>query len=414
MTGSVFTKPYTSAHNIVSLLYAVVFLLPFTHLFYVPLVIALLLALWRVREHGKQELRIGSLRQAGAAFLLCSFLSVINSPDKLFSLFNWCFLPLMYAVLYILIVTYADSRDIRKNLMLSFFAGAVLVMVYGIWQYTHIVDMATDMAAHDWVDASRFPMLYRRFYSTLENPNLCATYLLMMTSYSGAFFLFEKRRRQKGLLLLLTMGLVVCLALTYSRGAWISLLFILAVYGLEYDKRLFALLLLVPVILFFYQGQVAVRFLSLFSAQDTSIGMRFTMWRNTLGMISDHPLLGCGWGAYYLVYPDYDLLIRRAGVTIFHAHNMYLSVMANVGIPGAIAYFWFYFGHIRYAWRVYRKSQDTFYKAIGLGTIAAITAVAVNGIGDYTLFSIAVSMCFWALMAIGMSSYEDRLETDNR
>ena len=40
MTGSVFTKPYTSAHNIVSLLYAVVFLLPFTHLFYVPLVIA--------------------------------------------------------------------------------------------------------------------------------------------------------------------------------------------------------------------------------------------------------------------------------------------------------------------------------------------------------------------------------------
>ena len=209
----------------------------------------------------------------------------------------------------------------------------------------------------------------------------------MMTSYSGAFFLFEKRRRQKGLLLLLTMGLVVCLALTYSRGAWISLLFILAVYGLEYDKRLFALLLLVPVILFFYQGQVAVRFLSLFSAQDTSIGMRFTMWRNTLRMISDHPLLGCGWGAYYLVYPDYDLLIRRAGVTIFHAHNMYLSVMANVGIPGAIAYFWFYFGHIRYAWRVYRKSQDTFYKAIGLGTIAAITAVAVNGIGDYTLFS---------------------------
>ena len=53
-------------------------------------------------------------------------------------------------------------------------------------------------------------------------------------------------------------------------------------------------------------------------------------------------------------------------------------------------------------------------QAIGLGTIAAITAVAVNGIGDYTLFSIAVSMCFWALMAIGMSSYEDRLETDNR
>ena len=70
MTGSVFTKPYTSAHNIVSLLYAVVFLLPFTHLFYVPLVIALLLALWRVREHGKQELRIGMQER-----LFCSALS---------------------------------------------------------------------------------------------------------------------------------------------------------------------------------------------------------------------------------------------------------------------------------------------------------------------------------------------------
>ena len=118
-------------------------------------------------------------------------------------------------------------------------------------------------------------------------------------------------------------------------------------------------------------------------------------------------------GAYYLVYPDYDLLIRRAGVTIFHAHNMYLSVMANVGIPGAIAYFWFYFGHIRYAWRSTENRRIPFISHRA-GTIAAITAVAVNGIGDYTLFSIVVSMCFWALMAIGMSSYRNRLETDNR
>ena len=46
-------------------------------------------------------------------------------------------------------------------------------------------------------------------------------------------------------------------------------------------------------------------------------------------------------------------------------------------------------------------------KAMGLGTLAAVAAISVNGIGDYTLFSVSISMCYWSMMALFMSCYVD-------
>lgn len=55
-------------------------------------------------------------------------------------------------------------------------------------------------------------------------------------------------------------------------------------------------------------------------------------------MIEEHPLLGIGWGSYFLAYPDYNFFIQNDNVLIFHAHNMYLNMLAEVGIPGGLAF----------------------------------------------------------------------------
>lgn len=397
-----------SKEHILVLLYITVFLLPLTpFLLYVPLTLAVILSGIRHFILGKREWKYGTLKWAGAAFLGFSLLSIVNSPDRMFSIFNWLFLPFMYAALYVLIVTYARDRTTQKRMVKIFFLAGTAVVLYGIWQYLHIEDMAADMAEMDWVDPKRFPLLYRRMYSTLENPNLCATYFLMTTSMAGAFTLITKERNKRLLLGASTVAFMLCLALTYSRGAWISLLFIALVYAIFYDKRLFGVFLVVPFVLYFYQGQMTERFLSLFSHQDTSIGMRFNLWAYTSRIIADHPLLGCGWGAFYKVYPEYDPFVKDAGITIFHAHNMYLSMMADVGIPGALSYFAFMFGHVRVAYRLMKIKSDDFARAVGLGTMAVLFSIAVDGIGDYTLFSKAVSLCFWGVMAMASAILEE-------
>ena len=183
--------------------------------------------------------------------LICSFCSVINSLDKIFSIFNWFFLPCMYAILYMLIVSYLDTIKKKKKLLLCFLGAAAAVAGYGIWQYIHIDYMIAHVINQEWVDTKEFPHLYRRMYSTLENPNLCATYFLIVISYVGAFFLFEKEIKNKVILMGIGSVATLCLALTYSRGAWVSLLFILFIYASIYDKKIFTLFTLVPFILYF-------------------------------------------------------------------------------------------------------------------------------------------------------------------
>lgn len=73
-----------------------------------------------------------------------------------------------------------------------------------------------------------------------------------------------------------------------------------------------------------------------FSGEDTSLSLRLALWESTIAMIEEHPLLGVGWGNYWLAYPEYNFFIEDADVVIFHAHDMYLHIPAEVGIPGGI------------------------------------------------------------------------------
>ena len=60
--------------------------------------------------------------------------------------------------------------------------------------------------------------------------------------------------------------------------------------------------------------------------------MRMDMWEAAIAMFVDHPVLGIGWGAFKHVYPVYNELIQEAGIVIFHAHNMYLNILAETGM----------------------------------------------------------------------------------
>ena len=78
----------------------------------------------------------------------------------------------------------------------------------------------------EWVDNSAFPLLRRRMYSTLYNPNLLSEFLLMAISAAFSLLIVKKRAPKKmAVLLTLLAALALCLILTYSRGAWLSILF---------------------------------------------------------------------------------------------------------------------------------------------------------------------------------------------
>lgn len=263
--------------------------------------------------------------------------------------------------------------------------------------------MAKDLTAQSWVDPERFPLLRRRMYSTLENPNLLGAYLLMIISALSSFFLYEKKGRRKYIFGIVLLVLLTCLALTYSRGAWVAAGGIVAGLAIFHDKRFGLLFLLVPIGLLFYHGQIAERFLSLFRGDDTSVDLRFALWESTRAMIEEHPLLGIGWGSYFLAYPDYNFFIQNDNVLIFHAHNMYLNMLAEVGIPGGLAFLAAFFAQGIIAYRIFKGGETDFDRAMGLGGMLAVILIAIISFGDHVLFSRSVSFCFWSLAGLWAS-----------
>lgn len=398
-------KAVCARKHILYVLYVTLFLLPLDpYFFYITLVPTVCMWGYNRWKMGEVSFRSPPWWGLPAGFLVCAFLSGFVSLDTTFSLVNWAFQPLLYAVLYLLVFSTVSTVQEKENALYAFLAGAICVVIYGFLQYANAAHMAADMTAQSWVDPQRFPLLRRRMYSTLENPNLLAAYLLMMISLLTAFCLRESEKRRKYIFAIILVVLLVCLALTYCRGAWVSLGAIVLGLTLFYDKRFGLLFLFVPIILGVYHGQIVERFLSLFSGEDTSVGLRFALWESTRAMIEEHPLLGIGWGTYFLAYPEYNFFIQDENVLIFHAHDMYLNMLAEVGIPGGLCFLGTFFAQGIICWKVYWQGKESFTRSLGLGGLLMVMAMAVISIGDHVLFSRSVSFCFWSLCALCVSA----------
>lgn len=356
-------------------------------------------------------------------FVVIGLASVVAAPDISFSFYNFYHLVPIYALTYLLAgQTLRETRMVRHT-VLAMAGAAVIVILYGFYQFI----FGIDISAMKWVDGESFPELSKRVFSTWENPNILAGYLDIVVCMAVGL-MTGLRGVWRVLAAVVLAAAAACLGMTYARGACLVIALVLAGYGVLRDRRILAGLLLVGAAVLLFDPVLTDRLLSVFTRIDTSSEMRLAFWESTVAMILDHPFLGIGWGMYFMVYPDYDFYLQGAPVQIVHAHNMYLNYAAEIGIPGALAFLWFFFGSIVLAFRVPRRTppwdvvlavheqtwetladvraglaawrRDKFIEGLSLGLGLALCSVALNGITDHLLFNIPSSMLLWMLAAM--------------
>lgn len=331
-----------------------------------------------------------------ACFVILSAFSIFASPDMGFSFYNFYNLMGRYIFIYYLVVQNISTRKQLKYLLSTLLVSSLAVVVYGFYQYIYGIDVTSML----WVDGEQFPELKTRVFSTMQNPNILAGYLLVMMSL--LFGVICKIRKKKAKILLgacfSLMGL--CLGMTYCRGAWISLVLVIAAYGVFHNRKILFALVLVCVLVLVFDASIAERLISAFNVSDTSSNMRFALWESTVAMISEHPLLGIGWGAYWMVYPEYDFFIQNDAVKIVHAHNMYLNFAAEIGIAGFLSFMAYMIGHLYLALSNTHLTKSNLLNGVMLGAGLSILCVAINGFTDYVLFNIELSMLFWLVNAV--------------
>jgi len=289
---------------------------------------------------GKRVFRIEPVDIAAAAFaVLMAFGGVISlSPASLKpALLMTCLL-----LGYFLTVGLIRSREwlVRCS------AGAILsASLQSLWAiFLHFTGGGYSSDA--WIDEEMFESIAGRAVGSLDNPNMLGEYLVLIIPIAVAMFIGrgEGMRRTSCFLCLASMG--ACLILTWSRGAWLGLIFAALIFLFMWHHRSMWLVLAgiaaIPMLPYVLPQSIISRFTSIGDLSDSSTSYRVHIWHASSAMIRDNPIsgIGVGEGAWDQLYPLYSYMGVEAAP---HSHNLYLQIWLELGLTGILAFVVFLF-----------------------------------------------------------------------
>ena len=391
-----------------------------------------------VRGRGSQPCVLRPWQQGALyALLAISAASIYFSMDRFLSFWNWMYVVGQYAALVFVLLRYASVVDsdrcaaesdeqnacctkqlsMQEKLLLlwqcfgclprplqligAFLGVSLLVSVIGLAQKLFGVT-----AEGIWVDPKQFPDIKVRVFSTLVNPNILAGYLVLVIAYSTAFFNQTKAYKKWRLAFLVT-GLLaaLCLLYTYSRGNWVACAVMLLAFCVLFCRKAFIPILGGGAAVLATGGTAVLHRLASIQGGyggDTSIALRMAYLKSTKWIIEEFPL-GVGWYGYRFVYPTYNFYLADKSVIMYHCHNIFLNIWAELGAHGLLAFLVVWWGiFLPAAWRLAYHGRSLWLKAMGRGYVLATVGIIIGGLTDHVYFNTQMGLCFWTLGGLTM------------
>ncbi len=289
------------------------------------------------------------------------------------------------------------TRRQLDTLVVLLVLAAVCVSFYGILQY--LFGWGYQSAA--WVDSDMFSSIRFRVASTLDNPNMLGQYLVLMIPLAGAKLLSSRDAGRAVFYLCCCGVLCLCMVLTFSRGAWLGLLFAGVLFLLLLDARLIFLVPVALVVLYFALPESIIgRFSSIGDTSDASTSYRVYIWMGVLAMLKDgYWLCGIGPGdtAFNQIYPAYSY----NGIVAPHAHNLFLQILCDAGICALLVFFIILFQYFRTLGVALRDRSDKTTRLYQIAFASGVFGFLVQAMTDYSFYNYRVMFLFWAYLALG-------------
>lgn len=327
-------------------------------------------------------------------FLLASF-----GLSSLFSAHYLATLPALavfglQVCLYLVIRNSIKERAQNLSLIRYMLISGFFVSVIGILQYYFASHMVPG-----WIDKTLYNNIPNRAFSTLYNPNVLGSYLIVIISVALTGFLCTEKKRSRLLSSAIIIVSFLCMMLTFSRGAWLGLavsIAIIFVLGKErpYILSMIGLTILVAVPEF---PKILSRINLDFLSNDSSNIYRRYLWKLAEQTFTENPILGTGVGTFGFSLPSHT---KAAGYLVSHAHNIYLQILAETGLFGFISFFGYIVLGMYVAYRVFRQSSCRQTRAMSLGIAASSAGLLVHGAVDATLYLPQLSIFVWIFMAV--------------
>jgi O-antigen ligase len=137
-----------------------------------------------------------------------------------------------------------------------------------------------------------------------------------------------------------------------------------------------------------------------FSAEIVRSEGRPLLYKFTGDVIRAFPLSGVGLGCYMYGYNMFEARYTPGRAT--HAHNDYLEVLAESGLPGGAALVAAGLAALAVMAARWLRRRDNFVRGVGLGCVAGIAGILVHSFTDFSLRMPANAAYLVTLYALGL------------
>jgi len=335
-----------------------------------------------------------------AGLLLIGFLSTLTSVSFRLSIAGFMFKLFEWIMIYFMVVESISSRKRLNSVVIVLLSSMALITVDGIFQFITSVDFIRQYSGVE-----------HGIRGSFDNKNDFAGWLVVMIPLplSLAYFWNNDwldlsgrfgwvKRFLRPCLWTLTALLVVCISLTYSRGAWIAVVLSILFIGLCRSRKLLAIMLVVLLLLpFVAPKSVKERMGLIMEHGSTTISTRGRLWAEALSVVKDYPVLGCGLNTYAIVGPEYKTNEEEPD---FYPHNSYLHMAAETGLLGLGMFIWLIFMLFRVSLVNLRKIKAGIYGAFLTGLLAGLFGFLLHSFVDTNIYSLQLGALMWFVMGL--------------
>lgn len=241
------------------------------------------------------------------------------------------------------------------------------------------------------------------------------------------FSIFNKRLSAISKILFIGTTSVIVLGIVFSftRAAWLSIVFAMGVYALIKLKIKFSYLLTVLLILgsFLFSFWNEIFFALNKNSQDSSGNFsehitsmtnistdasnleRLNRWFCAIDLWKEKPITGWGPGTYQFEYAQFQKSYNRSLIStndgdLGNAHSEYLGAMAETGVIGLLGLLILLFVFFQQTINLYNKTKDSSTKGLLLSIILANASYFMHGILNNYLDTIKVAILIWISFSI--------------
>lgn len=329
---------------------------------------------------------------------------LIHSTDmSLGEVLPAAFYGIRWASFYFLsMMVWNQSREEKHLTLWMLFGFTLLLCIAGFVQLDVMPDF-TSMENLGWDPH------VSRLLSTWFDPNFVGGFLAFMLPLILGVAWDEKKTRK--ILLPLAAVVLMALALTLSRSAYLAMLTGLFVFGLLRSVKLLGILGLVLMVMVAVLPPVQARFLSLvdnlesffvddYTLPDASARLRFASWDEAWQLFLEEPILGQGYNRYKYAALELgtlkDLNIHSAS----GGDSSLLNILAMTGLLGTLPFLALY-------GLLFKKAWDLRKTGYGLGFLSGLCGLFVHCIFVNSLLFPLFMAPFWISAGLLGSAYKD-------